>query len=536
LTPWYHRAAFLKRRKKTMMTTLKRAFFLPLFLGLASGCASDPTDTIQPPEDLTFAEGFAFGTATAGFQVDMGCPTLAASECEDPNSDWYAFVTSDEMKMDATTFLKGDPPSAGPGHWELYEEDFDLAKDELHNDAHRMSIEWSRIFPAATDAAKGYDALKALASKPALDHYHAVFAALKARGIKPLVTLNHYTLPTWIHDGVGCHKNLAQCSPRGWLDKDRTVAEIAKYAGFVAEEFGGEVDIWATLNEPFAVVLPGYLQPNMERSNPPAVLFKVEETKAVIVALIEAHARMYDAVKAADKVDADGDGEPSEVGVVYAMAPIAPADPENQVDKKAAENVFYLFNLVYLNAVVKGDIDPELDGTSVHRVDLENRMDYLGINYYVRPTVVGTGSAFIPELSPLSTFDPFNVQTAGQYPRGIYEMAMLVKEWGLPARITENGLAIQADDDVPSRFLVEHLTWVKRAIRDGADIRGYYFWSLLDNYEWNHGMDLHFGLYQVDKDDALKLRTARDVADVYGEIAEGRAITTELAVKYPSPE
>jgi beta-glucosidase len=84
--------------------------------------------------------------------------------------------------------------------------------------------------------------------------------------------------------------------------------------------------------------------------------------------------------------------------------------------------------------------------------------------------------------------------------------------------------------------LVEHLTWVKRAIRDGADLRGYYFWSLLDNYEWNHGMDLRFGLYEVDKDDALKLRTARDVAGVYGEIAEARAISTELAVKYPSPE
>jgi beta-glucosidase/6-phospho-beta-glucosidase/beta-galactosidase len=399
-----------------------------------------------------------------------------------------------------------------------------------------MSIEWSRVFPAATDAMEGYDALKAAASKPAIDHYHAVFAALKARGIKPLVTLNHYTLPTWIHDGVGCHKNIAGCSPRGWLDKDRTVKEIAKYAGFVAQEFGGEVDVWATLNEPFAVVLPGYLQPNADRSNPPAVLLKVEETKAVMVALVEAHARMYDAVKAADKVDADGDGSPSEVGLVYAMAPIAPLDPEDNLDKKAAENVFYLYNLAYLNAVVKGDLDAELDGTSVHRADLEDRMDYLGINYYFLVRVVGTGMPFIPELSPLTTFDPFKIQTGELYPKGIYEMAMLVKEMGLPARITENGMPIQADDDVPSRFLVQHLTWVKRAIRDGADIRGYYFWSLLDNYEWNHGMDLRFGLYAVEKDDPLKLRTARDVASVYGEIAKGRAISAKLAAAFPSPE
>src|SRR5215207_10040218 len=100
----------------------------PVFLLFAAAC-SDPADETAPPEDLSFPDAFVFGTATAGFQVDMGCPTLPAAECEDPGSDWYAFITSDEMKMDAKNYLNGDPPSAGPGHWELYEDDFDLAKD-----------------------------------------------------------------------------------------------------------------------------------------------------------------------------------------------------------------------------------------------------------------------------------------------------------------------------------------------------------------------------------------------------------------------
>jgi beta-glucosidase/6-phospho-beta-glucosidase/beta-galactosidase len=507
----------------------------PVCLLFVAAC-SDPTDETAPPEDLSFPDSFVFGTATAGFQVDMGCPTLPAAECEDPGSDWYAFVTSDEMKMDPKNYLNGDPPSAGPGHWELYEKDFDLAKDELHTGGFRMSIEWSRIFPTQTDGVEGYEALKAIASAPAIDHYHKVFAALKARGIAPLVTLNHYTLPTWIHDAVGCHKDLTGCSPRGWVDKDRTVAEIAKYAGFVAQEFGGEVDRWATLNEPFAVVLPGYLQPSAERSNPPSVLLKSDEAKVVMNALIEAHARMYDAVKAADNGDADEDGKPSEVGVVYAMAPIEPVDPENNFDKKAAENIFYLFNLVYLNAVVKGDLDHDLDGVAEHRADLENRMDYLGINYYFRVNVVGTSFVFLPELSKLTTFDPFKVETGGLYPKGIYDMAMLAKEMGVPAYITENGLPIALDDDTPTEFLVQHLTWVKRAIRDGADIRGYYYWSLLDNYEWNHGMDMRFGLYAVEKDDPLKLRSARQFAKVFGEIAQTKGISPELAAEFPAPE
>lgn len=501
----------------------------------AAACGS--SDSTVEPEELSFPDGFAFGTAVAGFQVDMGCPTLPDAECDDPNSDWYAFITSPDVQESANAHLAGDPPSAGPGHWELYAEDFDLAQKELNTSAFRMSIEWSRIFPTATDDVEGHDALKAIANEAAIKHYHDVFDALAARGLKPLVTLNHYTLPTWIHDAVGCHKDFATCSPRGWVDKDRTVKEIAKYAGFVAKEFGAQVDRWATLNEPFAVLLPGYLLPNAERTNPPALTLKIAEAKTVIVGLIEAHARMYDAVKEGDAADADGDGSASEVGLVYSMVPIAPQDPASPIDVKAAENVFYLYNMAYLNAVVKGDIDEDLDGKAEHRDDLANRMDYLGINYYFRVKVEGTATPFLPELSSLSTFNPLSLQTGDEYPKGIYDMAMVAKkEFGLPSMITENGTPIEADDDTAPSFLVRHLTWVSRAIRDGADIRGYFYWSLLDNYEWNHGMGMRFGLYAVDKDDPTKARVARKVAGVYAGIAKEGAISPELSARFPAPE
>lgn len=507
-----------------------RLLFALSLLFVLGGCPEQP----EAPKDA-FPEAFRWGTAIAGFQVDMGCPTLPAEQCEDRASDWYAFITDPSFK-DGGSYLSEDPPSAGPGHWELYEEDFRLAKEELHNDSLRLSIEWSRIFPSSTVGVEGFDALKAIANAEAVAHYHAEFAALKAQGLTPLVTLNHYTLPLWIHDPVACHQDLATCPKKGWVDRASTVQEIAKYAGFVAKEFGGEVDLWATLNEPMAVVLPGYLFPSAERSNPPAVRFKSEAARTVMMAMIEAHARMYDAVHANDTVDADADGKAAEVGLVYAVVPVKGKDPANKLDQIAAKNVFYLFNTVFLNGVIKGDVDEQLNRKIVHRDDLAGRMDYLGINYYTRATVQGTETASLPDLSPLTNFNPLDVSPWENYPRGLYEVALLAKEYGVPSLITENG-SFDGDKETGALdFLVPHLIWLQRAIRDGADVRGYFYWTLIDNYEWNHGMSIRMGMYAVDKNDPTKARKRRPHAEAYGRIVKEKRIPDDLQQAWPAPE
>ena len=478
-----------------------------------------------------------WGTSIAGFQADMGCPTLAPEKCEDRKSDWYDWVTKPELKSDPSTYLAGHPVSQEPGHWELFEKDFDLAKNDLANNAFRLSIEWSRIFPTSTVGLEG-DALRAVADKDAVAHYHAEFAALKARGLKPLVTLHHYTLPSWIHDAAGCHKDLKTCVARGWLDRVGTVREIAKYAGFVAKEYGGEVDLWATENEPFAVILAGFIFPSAERTNPPGVTLKFAEAKIAVAAMVEAHARMYDAVKANDTVDADGDGKAAVVGLVYATVPVKAKDHNKRVDVKAAENVFYLYNTVFLDAVIKGDLDETLERKPVHRDDLANRMDYLGINYYTRATVQGTsdGGPVFPELSSLTTFDPTALGVWENYPKGIYEMAMLGKAYGLPVIVTENGFQDPADDGKAPEQLIPHLTWLQRAARDGATVQGYFYWTFMDNYEWNHGMDIKMGLYAVDPKDPQKVRKPRKAVALYRQIAAGNKIPQELLSKYPAPE
>ncbi len=500
----------------------------------------DP-DVLDPENgEGTFPPGFLWGTATAGFQVDMGCPTLPKAECEDPNSDWYQFVMSDAMRKDSSNHLAGHDLSMSPGHWELFEQDFDRAKNELHNNGFRMSLEWSRIFPKPTDGAEGYEALSKLANEAAVIHYHDVFEALKNRGIKPLVTLNHYTLPSWIHDGVACHLDLKTCKNKGWVDRERTVKEIAKFAGFCAQEFGGEVDLWATENEPFAVLFPGYIFPSPDRVNPPAISALVDggaSARIVFQALIEAHARMYDAIKAGDTADADADGKAAVVGVVYSMAPVRPKDPTKEADKKAAENVFYLWNMAFLNAVAKGIFDGDLDGKGELRADLQGRMDYIGVNYYTRIGVEGADTAILPGLSPLTTFNPLTLEPWENYPKGIYEMVMKVKELGLPTIITENGTSATDDEGkVLVKWIVENLTWLSRAITDGAQVDGYFVWSLMDNYEWNHGMSMQFGLYGVDPKDPKKPRVARQAATVYGRIAKDGRIPKDLLDAYPVPD
>jgi beta-galactosidase len=471
----------------------------------------------------------------------MGCPTLSADVCEDRRSDWYQLITSPAQLQDIAGSVSFEPPSHGPGHFELYEQDFERARAELQLDAFRLSLEWSRLFPNPTDGAEGYDALRALADPAALQRYHAMFAALKARGMKPLVTLNHYTLPLWLHDGVACHQNPSTCTNRGWVDATRAVREIAKYAGFAAQEFGAEVDLWATQNEPFAVVLPGYLFPSPERVNPPGLSFRFADAKTVMMAMIEAHARMYDAVKAGDGDDADGDGQAASVGLVYSTVPMRPKDPDKPTDVRAATNVFYLYNTVFLDGVAKGDVDPTLSGQSTHRDDLAGRMDWLGVNYYTPLTITGTDSPSFPTLSPLTNFDPTALMQSAYSddPKGLHEMVLHVKErYGLPVYVTENGVAVddQADSahKAPS-WIVRHLTWLRQAQLDGADVRGYFYWTLFDNYEWNHGMSVKMGLYGVDPTDATKARTARPAVGTYAEIIRANAVPETLKTQYPAP-
>lgn len=481
-------------------------------------CARDPKDTGAPID--AFPDGFLWGTAVAGFQVDAGCPTLSAEDCEDEASDWYQWVTDPELLADPDTHLSGEALSLGPGWTELYAEDMARAADELNNGAIRFSVEWSRLFPdGAAEAATSVDELYAFVDPDGLAYTQALIDAAVAEGLTPLVTLNHYTLPLWIHDGKSCHADPSTCEDRGWADAERIVPAIALYAGFCGREFGDRVDLWATQNEPLAVVMAGYLYPSAERTNPPGVS-DPELGAEVMFALARGHRAMLAAVRAEDAVDADGDGAASQVGVVANLAAIAPGNPERAEDLVAAEHADYVYNRAWLNAAARGQFDEDLDGeTDVLESNEGLELDFLGINYYTRITVVGLGGPLFGDLA-MTDFLPTVLWE--EYPEGMAEVVAVGQDYGAPIYITENGTGAQSEDAADA-FLVPHLEALRGAIEEGADVRGYFYWTLVDNYEWNHGMTAYqFGLYGLDLE--TKERTLRPLGERYAEIARQNGI------------
>ncbi len=481
-------------------------------------------------EGLRFPESFLFGTSNCGFVHDMGCPAEPPETCEDRYSDWYQWVTSEEIINNPLLYSSGDPISDSAGQWELYAEDYARARHELSNDSFRMTIEWSRIFPASTEGIEGHEALKAVAHAPSIERYHQMFDAMIELGLKPLVTLYHYTLPLWIHNGVECHRNIETCENRGWADPERLIPEIQKYAGFAAREFAGKVDNWSTINEPFAVMLPGYVLPSSERVNPPGLYLRLQEARATLLGMIEAHARMYDAIKENDTMDADGDGKASFIGIAYNLAPVKPADGERDLDITGAENLSYLYNELFLNAIALGKLDVNFDGQQVDRPDLQ-RLDYIGINYYAKITVQGLPFSLVPGFSPLFTIWPLSMVFEFDYPRGMFEVLELAKRYGRKIIIMENGLRMDEGDDdgsmIPA-FLARNLFWLYRGMQEGAQVEGYQYFTLVDNYEWNHGFDLRFGLYALDTDDPMKKRTKRIGVDTYKEICRSKSLSADL--------
>ncbi len=509
---------------------------------VASEDVEEQSPALTADAPRTFPQGFAFGTAIAGFQVDMGCPTLGAAQCEDAASDWHQWITTPRILDNPLLFMSKDPPKSGPGFYELYETDVAHAAgrgaDDLGNNALRLSIEWSRIFPRPTWGITDHEQLRAIASPEGLAFYHRLFASMRSRGLSPFVTANHYSLPLWVHDGNLCNQSLDACiaaGKAGWADPNRSriVNEIAKYAGFIAEEFGGEVDKWATLNEPFsAVIIPGYLVASPMRSNPPGLSgpwMRIDGAKTATTAMIEAHAKMYDAIKAHDRIDADGDGTSAEVGIVYAFTDVVPGSASAH-DQEATNHAQYFFHDMFMDGVAFGRVDENWDkgpGGAAVRPDIADRVDFIGVNYYFR---FPAHSSWYPLgfVSPFLDFDPLAAFDAT--PDGLAPVLKRVSErYHKPIYVTETGTT-QEDPARGAAWLVQTLQEVHDAIGQGVDVRGYFAWSLMDNYEWNQGMHTRMGLYAVDP--TTKARSIREVGTTYAQIARSGELSRALEQKY----
>ena len=435
----------------------------------------------------SFPSGFLWGAATSAHQV----------EGDNRLNQWWRF------EHEPGRIADGSVSGRACDHWHRFDEDFARAAADSHN-AHRLSLEWSRIEPRPG----GFDAA-------AIAHYHDVFASLRRHALTPIVTLHHFTDPLWIFDRGG------------WEDRE-TIDRFVEFVTFCGREFGGEVDWWCTVNEPDVLAFRGWSQgvwPPGKRDDSAALM--------VMANSIEAHGRAYRALHQADTIDADGDGHAAQVGFAKHAVILEPLRPWFAPDVVYRNLEHRVFNQAVLAAAATGRIDlwiPGARGVKREVAELRDSMDYVGINHYTRWKV--RAFARDPHVVPPGTV----VNDLGWeiHPSGIETVVRDAAQFGKPVIILENGVA-DATDRVRPRALVETLAHLSRAIASGIDVRGYLHWSLLDNFEWAEGYRGRFGLYQVDFADPALPRTRTRSAELFARIARANAIDPALLDEVTTP-
>lgn len=501
-----------------------------------TGATGDPTTGEPAPQfpaigPLVGPDGrgsFRFGAASAATQIEDMNPTV----------DWYVWTAPAPDGLGHGTFV-GD---AARGY-SLALADVDLLA-AMHLDSYRFSVEWARIEPQRDQI-----------DQDALAHYDDFIDALLARGIRPMITLHHFSNPLWIDDprDPDCVDGPTDANLCGWNHPDggqQVAAEFAEHAALLAGVFGDRVDEWATVNEPINYLLGAYGQ----QTFPPGKNGVLTDIDGTVIAaartMLAGHAAAYDALKAGDTRDADGDGVPASVGFTHAVAAWVPArnnqPSDDPVDVGARDRVAYVYHHLFVDALLQGGFDPQFDGTlDEPHPDWQGKLDWLGVQYYFRAGVTGEPGlmplvdatpcfgdidfgACVPPLDPTYRVPAMNYE---HDPRGLHDVLV---EFGarwpdLPLVVTESGIATELGAR-RAEVVVRALEGIDRARQEGVDVRGYYHWSPYDNFEWALGFAPRFGLYRVDY--ATYARTPTEGATVLGDIAAAREIGPERAAEY----
>jgi beta-glucosidase len=394
--------------------------------------------TPQPHETRSFPAGFLWGASTSSHQVEGG----------NRWNDWWDYEQSGRL-----------PYASGQAcrHYQRFEDDFDLARSWGHN-AHRFSIEWSRIEPADGQW-----------NPEAVGHYRQVIRALRRRGLEPVITLHHFTSPAWFAQGGG------------WLRSD-SIQRFVRYAEYVATHLGADVRYWLTINEPTVQVVQGYLN----GAWPPGLTSAWRQAVLALWNLARAHAAAYQVLhhQRADAL----------VSFAHNAPYIVPCRPERLRDRLAAVLRDWLLNRSFF--VLVGALPGAPKRASKH-------LDFIGLNYYSRTIVHSTGigiGSFLGRVCRLPHHpDRGPISTTGWevYPAGLQTTLRTFSTFGLPILITENGVATD-DETLRREFILQHLQGLAEAIDRGIKVFGYLYWTLMDNFEWTHGTTARFGLAAVD--------------------------------------
>jgi beta-glucosidase len=454
---------------------------------------------------LRFPDGFAWGAATASYQIEG-----AVAEDGRRPSIWDTFAHTPGR------IQNGDTGDVADDHYHRYAEDIALLAD-LGATHYRFSLAWPRLQPDG----------RGPLNPAGVDFYSRLIDALLERGIQPWVTLYHWDLPQVLEDAGG------------WPVRD-TAERFAEYAALVHARFHDRFTSWTTLNEPWCSAFLGYASGHHApgRQEPAAALAAAHH-------LLLGHGLAVQAMR-----DQDASGT---YGITLNLYPIDPATDSDQ-DRDAARRVDAVSNRIFLDPVLRGRYPADLAADVAAISDLSfiadgdekiigTPVDVLGVNYYSRHVVRASGSAAPASARASAWVGSADVESVPRGlpttemgweidPQGLYDvLSRVYREYGpIPLYVTENGAAF-ADRPGPDgrvadpqrvEYLDQHFRVAHRAIADGIDLRGYFVWTLMDNFEWAWGFSKRFGLVYVDYE--TQRRIPKDSARWFAEVTGNNGV------------
>ena len=430
----------------------------------------------MPQATYHFPKGFLWGTATASHQV----------EGNNTNNNWHAWEEAGH-----TVHKSGLAADWWGGRWR---EDFDRAAETGQN-AHRFSLEWSRIQPTPDT----WD-------EEAIEKYRLMLRGLRERNLTALVTLHHFTDPLWVTE-------------RGGWENPEIVGLFEKFTRKVVDALKEYNTLWCTINEPNVYALSGYVV----GAFPPGKK-DIRLSMRVLGNMVRAHAASYRAIHELQPE--------SRVGYALHYRPMVPRLNWSPLDRLMRNIRYSGVNMGFPSAISTGVMRSPVGSQNIP--EAKGTQDYLGLNYYSVDTV--WFDLFKPGEMFSNSGYPKNADMSGtnfiaNIPEGIFNSIKWIERTypNLPIIITENGVE-DSDDHMRPRYIAQHLHQVWRAVNFNWQVKGYFHWSLVDNFEWERGWTQRFGLWGLDIDTQKRIR--RPSVDFYAEICKENGISSDMVQKY----
>ena len=431
----------------------------------------------MPSATFHFPTGFLWGTSTSAYQVE-GCNT---------NTNW-----SEWEKIPGKIYenqMCGNACDWWSGRWK---EDLNRMKSTNQN-AHRLSIEWSRVQPAPDR----WD-------ENALDYYRKILMGFRERNITPFITLHHFTEPIWISE-IGSWEN------------NQVIGFFNQYVEKVIEALKEYCNYWIPINEPNVLVHQAYLEGNF-----PPGKSSIQSAFSAMSNLIKAHSLTYATIKRIQPL--------SRVGTAINYRAFWPKSNSNPLDAWITKYIHNQYNESFMKAITKGSLNFAFKKERF--LNSVNSFDFVGINYYSGDEIKFSLTKYkdffhersYPQLSEISENGFIS-----NVPNGFETAIKWVEKFNKPIVITENGVE-DSKDQLRPQYLIEHIQKLWRAVNLSVPVRGYFHWTLVDNFEWERGWSQRFGLWRLNLQDQSRIKTKS--AELYAQICKSNSISSEMVQQF----